>query len=265
MKIDLNSCVLVHISHYHQPPGIHPRPAEIPPHYERIEWVTGGRGWVFDGDDWREVKPGDLLWNRPGDYTIGRSDFGNPYRCLSITLKSERAEGHDIPRFSFWPDREEVVDFTSESIKFFADESFDRQVLLNYIVSRVLFCIHACQRQEGKELPAAIRLALDWIRKNYPGRCSVGQIARVAGWSPAHLHHSFVRHLGITPHQAVLRERMRAARERLVSSPEPVKRIAVECGFGDAASFTHGFKATTGMTPGAFRKRYLSLDGVGEG
>ncbi len=262
VDIDLNALLLEGISHYHQPPGIHPRPAAIPPFYERIELMTGGRGWISVGDGWREVLPGDLIWNKPGDYTIGQSDFEDPYRCLSVTLRGDKPEGLGFPRFSVWANLEEVKQFTQETVKLFQDEAFDRSVLRNYVVSRLLFCLHLHQRQAGRELPVPIRLTLDWIGKNFSKPCSVAEIARVAGWSPAHLHHAFVRHLGMTPHQAVVRERLRAARERLVSSPQPVKWIAVECGFGDASSFTHVFKAAVGMTPGAYRKRYLSFAGM---
>ena len=262
MDIDLNALALEQVSHYHQSPGIHPRPAAIPSYYERVELMTGGRGWIADGDGWREVLPGDLLWNKPGDFTIGRSDFENPYRCLSVTLKATKPEGLGLPRFSSWANLEEVKQFTHETVKLFQDEAFDRVVLRNYVVSRLLFCLCAHQHRAGRELPPPLRLTLDWIKKNFARRCSVADIARVAGWSAAHLHHAFVRHLGMTPHQAVVRERLRAARERLVSSPQPVKWIAVECGFGDASSFTHVFKAAVGMTPGAYRKRHLSFAGV---
>ena len=262
METDIKTLRLEQISHYHQLPGVHPRPVPIPLYYERIELVTGGRGWIADGDGWREVFPGDLIWNKPGDYTIGRSDFENPYRCLSVTLKGSKPNGLGLPRFSRWPNLEEVKQFTHEVARLFQDEGFNRVVLRDYAVGRLLFCLHTHQHRAGGELPPPLRLTLDFIRRNFAQPCSVAEIAKVAGWSSAHLHHAFVRHLGMTPHQAVLRERLRAARERLVSSPQPVKWIAVECGFGDASSFTHVFKAAMGMTPGAYRKRYLSFAGM---
>jgi AraC-like DNA-binding protein len=263
MELDYNTLILQQVSHYRQTPGVHPRPAAIPAFFERVELVTGGRGAIQVGDDWREVVPGDLLWNKPGDYTIGRSDFDNPYRCLSVTLTTDKPEGLGLPRFSVWTNLEEVKLFTEEVVRLFQDETFDRVVLRNYVVSRLLFCLFTHHHhQADRKLPRALLAALEWIKQNFAGSCSVAEIAKAAGLSSAHLHHLFVRHLGVTPHQAVLKERLRAARERLVSSPQPVKWIAVECGFGDASSFTHVFRAAIGMTPGAYRKQYLSFAGL---
>lgn len=45
------------------------------------------------------------------------------------------------------------------------------------------------------------------------------------------------------------------ARELLVSSREPVERIADRLGYSEASAFIHAFKRWTGFTPGAFRAR----------
>jgi len=262
MNIHLDDLVLLQASHYRQTAGIHPRPIAVPPFYERVELVTGGRGWVQDGEEWRPVAPGDLIWNKPGDCTIGRSDFEAPYRCLSVNLRTSKPEGLGLPRFSFWPNLEEVKQFTRETVDLFMDETFDRRVLRDYLVTRLLFQLHLHRHQTGSKLPLPIQLTLEWIKENFATSCPVAEMARVAGWSAAHLHHAFAQHLGVTPHQAVVRERLRAAREKLVSSTAPVKQIAVECGFGDASSFTHVFKAAVGMTPGAYRRQHLSFSGV---
>ncbi|MEO8207265.1 MAG: helix-turn-helix transcriptional regulator, partial [Chthoniobacterales bacterium] len=66
-------------------------------------------------------------------------------------------------------------------------------------------------------------------------------------------------HLHTTPHQILMSLRLRAACERLVSTSQPMKQIASECGFTDASTFTHAFKAGRGLTPKAYRQRYMHL------
>jgi len=245
---------------YAQVPDRHPEGTVIPPFYERVELLTGGRGWVRDAGNWREVLPGDLIWNKPRDATIGRSDFKHPYRCLAITLVSRKRLGLGLPRFSRWPETDDVRRFADETVRLFNDESFDRRQLLEFVLAQLLFRVRAHHhRQREDELPVPLRRVLNRMEQDYSRDCRIEELARVAEWSPAHLHAMFRERLGTTPHQWLLGRRLRAAREKLKSSLQPVKQIAGECGFADTAAFTHGFKAKVGLTPTQYRERYLRL------
>lgn len=261
-RLTPSQIVIEGISHYHQSPGIHPKGSMIPPFYERIELVTGGGGAIILANGgWRDISAGDLIWNKPGDTTIGRSDFDDPYRCLAITFVSPLSAGHDIPRFTRWENIEEVLQFTAEVVSSFQDETFDREVLCNYALSRLLFHVNLNgSPRQHLHWPIPLQQVLKWIKKNHTEPCPVETLAKIAGWSPAHLHHCFQKHLQSSPHQIIIRERVKTARERLVSTLHPVKQIAIECGFNDAAAFTRLFKIQTGLTPGAYRHRYLSLN-----
>ena len=260
LRSRLRGATLEDLSHYHQRDGVHPVPTRIPPYYERVELMTGGRGWIWDAGTWREVVPGHLIWNKPGDQTIGRSDFTDPYRCLAVTFVSKQRTGLGLPRFSRVANLEEVASFTAEVVKLFHDDAFDREVLRDYLLGRLLFWIELHQVQSKRtEFPSPIQATLGWIEKNFAQPCRIGELARQAGWSEAHLHDAFRRHLGTTPHKVLARHRLRAARERLVSTSHPVKRIAAECGFADASALIHAFKAEVGLTPNAYRKRYMRL------
>lgn len=260
LRSHLRGTTLEDLSHYHQRDGAHPTPTKIPPYYERVELMTGGRGWIWDAGAWREVLPGQLIWNKPGDLTIGRSDFADPYRCLAVTFVSKQRAGLGLPRFSQVANLEEVVNFTAEAVKLFHDDAFDRAVLRDYLLGRLLFWVELHQVQSKRtEFPSPIQASLAWIEKNFAQPCRIGELARLAGWSVAHFHEVFRRHLGTTPHQVLARHRLRAARERLVSTSQPVKRIATECGFADASALIHAFKAEVGLTPNAYRKRYMRL------
>jgi len=248
------------IYHFTQPPGEHPRPITIPRGYERVELVTAGRGWIKEADDWREVLPGDLVWNQHGDETIGRSDFQNPYACLSITLISKSPRGSGMPRCSRWPDLESVRGFTEEVGRLFADEHFDRRILSQYIVGTLFFRATVHLGEEVREIvPPSVRAALDFMEEWYAKPCLLADLARAAGCSIPHLHDLFRKNLGESPHQWLVRRRLRSAREKLVATRQPVKQIALECGFRDTAAFTNSFKAHTGLPPTRYRERYVRL------
>jgi len=57
----------------------------------------------------------------------------------------------------------------------------------------------------------------------------------------------------------LMQKRLRVAKERLMSTWDPIKNIAVESGFSDVAVFGHVFKAHTGQTPRGYRGYPLRL------
>ncbi|HEX4963631.1 MAG TPA: AraC family transcriptional regulator [Thermoanaerobaculia bacterium] len=78
-------------------------------------------------------------------------------------------------------------------------------------------------------------------------------LAREAGLSPFHFLRTFERLTGVTPHQYILRARLREVAVRLVAEPAKVIDIAFDCGFGDVSSFNRAFRAEFGASPRAYR------------
>lgn len=78
-------------------------------------------------------------------------------------------------------------------------------------------------------------------------------LARHARLSDYHFLRVFQSVTGLTPHQYVLRTRLREAAKRLASSPARILDIALDCGFGDVSNFNRAFRAEFGLTPRMFR------------
>ena len=82
---------------------------------------------------------------------------------------------------------------------------------------------------------------------------TLDSLARGAGLSPFHFVRTFQQLTGVSPHQYVMRARLREAAARLVDASAKVLDIALDCGFGDASNFNHAFKREFGVNPRAFR------------
>jgi AraC family transcriptional regulator len=80
------------------------------------------------------------------------------------------------------------------------------------------------------------------------------ELADIAGLSSYHFLRTFEGLTGVTPHQYVVRTRMRYAAVRLTSERGRIIDIALDSGFGDISNFNRTFRAEFGVTPRAYRK-----------
>jgi len=87
------------------------------------------------------------------------------------------------------------------------------------------------------------------------GDVPLSVLAARARLSSFHLHRVFSAVVGQTPKQYGLRIRLSRAAASLLTSREPVLRIAMSCGFRSPEVFTRAFRRQFGMTPTAYRAR----------
>ena len=102
---------------------------------------------------------------------------------------------------------------------------------------------------------ARVTQAVRRIEQDPDDELSLGALARTARLSPYHFLRTFERITGVTPHQYVLRARLRRAATRLVTGPGKILDLALESGFGDLSNFNRAFRAEFGMSPRAYRRQ----------
>lgn len=249
---------LLSIAYFHLPTGKTPTAFTIEPGMEWVELMTHGRAWCEDQGKWKEIGPGDLLWQMPGDKTTGRADPRNRYRSLAVKFASKADIGQRrVPRFSQWPKLFEVEKFIRHVLALYMDSTFDRQSLLWYVFSRLNFQAslwhHECAQAQPETALEKVRLK---IESAYQDTLTVEDLAKETGWTPGHFHERFKEAFEMTPYEALTRRRIRAAQELLAGSDLPIKVIADESGFSQASVFCHAFRRQVGESPTAFRKRH---------
>ena len=83
-------------------------------------------------------------------------------------------------------------------------------------------------------------------------------LAAAAGLSPFVYLRAFQHLTGVTPHQFLLRARLRRAAVRLATWPASVIDVGLSSGFGDVSNFNKAFRAEFGLTPTAYRRAAAS-------
>jgi AraC-like DNA-binding protein len=78
-------------------------------------------------------------------------------------------------------------------------------------------------------------------------------LASMVCMSPYHFLRTFRAATGVTPHQWLLRARLREAAERLANTSTPVTNVALDVGFDDLSNFTRSFRAEFGASPREYR------------
>lgn len=98
----------------------------------------------------------------------------------------------------------------------------------------------------------AVHAAL-WMAAHAEEPITLEQAAAQAGLSPFHFLRVFGRVFGLTPHQYLIRQRLRQAARLLAEESLPVTDVAFQVGFGDLSNFVRTFGQAAGMSPTQFR------------
>jgi AraC family transcriptional regulator len=123
---------------------------------------------------------------------------------------------------------------------------------------------HVLSLVSGAGAPAAISTrdlarvsdVVRYLDENFSAPVSIEDQAMLAGLSRFHFLRTFRRAVGATPHQYLLRRRLRQAAECLATTADPVTQICFDAGFGDLSNFNRTFRSEFKATPREFRRRW---------
>ena len=104
--------------------------------------------------------------------------------------------------------------------------------------------------------PCRIRRAVALVENNLAAKLSRKEMARAAGLSVSHFSKIFALCIGASPHQYLVRCRLRHAKKLLLTPEESLSLVdvAAEAGFADQAHFSRHFRRVYGVSPLAFRR-----------
>lgn len=210
-----------------------------------------------------QLLAGGFLIGRPGEeFTCTHEHHGEGDECLSLQLGPELLSslgGHDdrLWRLGALPPIAALAPFAE-----LAQAAAGARVDIGVDEAAIALLARFRRLREGAPEPLRVDArarritsrTADWIDAHSAEDIDLMAAAREASLSPWHFLRSFRAVLGITPHQHLLRCRLRKAARRLLESEAEVTDIALDVGFGDVSNFVRTFRRAAGVPPGAFRR-----------
>jgi len=222
----------------------------------------GSFGYRYRGRT-HELVAGAVLTGHPGDeYVCTHDHHACGDECLSFRLSHEALAGlgdrAELWRSGALPPLPGMM-VLGELAQGVADGNSDLGLdeIGHAFAARFVELVAGRKAQESDGTPRDRRRAVEtamWIDAHAEREIDLAAAAAQAGLSPFHFLRIFTRVLGVTPHQYLVRARLRRAARLLVEADAPVTDIAYESGFADLSNFMRSFRRAAGVTPREFRR-----------
>ena len=211
------------------------------------------------------MTPGSLLLGNSGDaFTCGH-EHGIGDRCIAIRYSDElreeaggtgRPQPFGIPRIPAIRNLAPQVAGAASLLRNGAEPAACEELVFQ-VLDRASRLQYGFSTRGSKAEPSALARVTRVVRAiefapDAPHDLS--QMAAEARLSPYHFLRCFEALTGSTPHQYLLRTRLRRAAIRLQEERTKIVEIAFDCGFGDVSNFNRAFRAEFGMSPRAYRR-----------
>ena len=211
-----------------------------------------------------ELVAGSVLVGHPGDEFVCTHDHVVGDECLSFQLSPAAVESFggeaDHWRTGGVPPLAELMVLGELAQATAAGESDLGLDEAGLVLAARFVALLADRTRPAAATPVAARdrrRAVDaalWIDARAAEPLELADVARAAGLSPFHFLRTFANVLGVTPHQYLVRSRLRHAARLLADEDRSVTDVAYDVGFGDLSNFIRTFHRAAGLSPSGFRK-----------
>jgi len=209
-----------------------------------------------------ELVAGSILVGHPGDEYVCTHHHAVGDECLSFQLAPDLAESIG-GRSSIWrvgsvpplPETMVLGELAQAAAEGRSDDAVDEVGML--FAARFIDVVSGRKRHlpRAAELDRrrAVKAAL-WIDAHSHEALDLERAAMEVGLRPFHFLRLFAKVLGVTPHQYLVRSRLRRAARLLAEGASSITDVAFDVGFGDLSNFVRTFHRAAGVSPGRFRR-----------
>lgn len=230
-----------------------------------ISYVREGSFGYRYGSQTFELVAGSVMLGRAGDeYMCTHEHVGCGDACLSFRLSPQlmdavglRRECLELARIQPLPELMVWGELAGASVRGASDVALDEV--------GVLFMQHVAELVSGVPDRRTVVSARDrrraveasqFLEAHAGDEIDLATTAAASGLSPFHFLRVFRAVLGVTPHQYLVRLRLRRAAQLLADAAhaeQSVTQVAFSVGFADLSNFVRTFQRAAGVPPGRFR------------
>lgn len=209
-----------------------------------------------------ELVAGSVMVGHAGDeYSCSHDHHVCGDECLSFQLSPSLADDmglrKDALRIACMPPTPELMvygELAQAAGRGDSDIGIDEAAMLfvNRFIEATSGKVQKATPTTARDRRRAVESAL-WIDAHADRSVDLESTAKAAGVSPFHFLRLFSNVLGVTPHQYLVRARLRHAARLLADDARSITSIAFDVGFGDLSNFVRTFHRAAGVSPRRFR------------
>ena len=217
-----------------------------------------------------ELVAGSILIGYPGDEYICTHEHRGGDQCLSFHFSPALVEAvgcrPEIWRSVCVPPLPELMvlgELGQAAAEGSSEVGLDEVGML--LADRLVAICSGRQRRPAEARAYDRRRAVEaalWIDANAHGPIDLESSAEEFGLSPFHFLRLFAKVLGVTPHQYLIRSRLRRAARLLADDTRPITEVALDVGFADLSNFVRTFHRAAAVSPRSFRQAARGNHGV---
>lgn len=222
---------------------------------------NGSFGYRARGESF-ELVAGAVLVGHPGDEFMCTHDHVQGDECLFFQLAPAlvdtvdgRAEIWRTGRVPPLPELMVLGELAQAAAEGRSHVGLDEVGML--LAARLVEVVSGRKRNPPEARVRARRRAVDaalWLDTHSHEPVDLEGTAKEVGLSAFHFLRLFASVLGVTPHQYLVRSRLRHAARLLADDTRSITEIALEVGFGDLSNFVRTFHRAAGVSPRGYRR-----------
>lgn len=236
-----------------------------------LHYVEKGKGMYEVGGRTYHLKAGDGFIIKQGVSVSYSADPKNPWKNYWVGFNGEELTSHlsntsllENVVLSFEENSistklvKEICDQTlKESPNRIKDSWYLGKIYqLLYHLSEEFIIEDGHQNIDNKDDHKYAKIAFDYIDNNYMVPITIQGIADYIGIDRSYLFRTFKKEYNLSPHQFLLKYRMKTAKKLLLETEENIYIISEKVGYNDQLQFSKAFKNIYGLSPSNYRKRF---------
>lgn len=228
-----------------------------------IEFFCEDGGISFINGTENPIKKGCILIASPGDKRQSRLHFKAMFMHFSVTDDRLKEMIDTLPRFIRDCEAEKYNRLFSaicDRVPDFDDYSdiADAGRLISLIYSLRKDCnVNNARSDRAESSQSAVLSSTEYIKEHYSEPLSIDFLAERCHLSTSYFYRIFTQVVDTPPNEYIIKTRLTAAQNMLISSDAPIVEIAARCGFNSQSYFSFVFKEHFKMSPKEFRKTHF--------